>query len=170
MCVLSNGRFPLALVQSTPTPTEGPAQIVVHCERHRHRRLRAHHLRLRADVWHFRHALGVQHARTDAEYGFWGCEYRADPNNQLFGHLDQVLDNGGGVVLLRYPLCGVIYQRFDDGSDRLLRLSLDEAESILPSSEWTVVPWQRLATHHLRHSKTFCADSGRSAWPHSVSR
>jgi hypothetical protein len=35
---------------------------------------------------------------------------------------------------------GVIYKPFDDGSDRLLRLSLDEAESILPSSEWTVVP------------------------------
>lgn len=100
-----------------------------------HRHLRAHHLRPRADVWHVRQALGVQHARTDAEYGFWGCDYRADPNNHLFGHLDQVLDNGGGVVLLRYPLCGVIYQPFDDGSDRLLRLSLDEAESILPSSE-----------------------------------
>jgi hypothetical protein len=51
-----------------------------------------------------------------------------------------VLDDGGGVVLLRCPLCGVIYQPFDDGSDRLLRLSLDEAESILPSIEWTVVP------------------------------
>ena len=96
--------------------------------------------RLRADVWHFRQALGVQRARTDAEYGFWGCDYRADPNNHLFGHLNQVLDNGGGVVLLRCPLCGVIYQPFDDGSDRLLRLSLDEAESILPSIEWTVAP------------------------------
>jgi hypothetical protein len=140
MRVQSDGRFPLALVQVHRRPPSDRHRSSSIANATGHRRLRAHHLRLRADVWHFRQALGVQRARTDAEYGLWGCEYRADPNNHLFGHLDQVLDNGGGVVLLRCPLCGVIYQPFDDGSDRLLRLSLDEAESILPSSEWTVVP------------------------------
>ena len=35
--------------------------------------------------------------------GSGAASTRADPNNHLFGHLNQVLDNGGGVVLLRYP-------------------------------------------------------------------
>jgi hypothetical protein len=26
------------------------------------------------------------------EYAFWGCECCADPNNHLFGHLEQICD------------------------------------------------------------------------------
>jgi hypothetical protein len=140
MCVQSNGRFPLALVQVHRRPPRDRHRSSSTANATGHRHLRAHHPRLRADVWHFRQALGVQRARTDAEYGFLGCGYRADPNNHLFGHLNPGAPTMAAALFSCAVRYGVIYKPFDDGSDRLLRLSLDEAESILPSSEWTVVP------------------------------
>ena len=75
------------------------------------------------------------------KYEVWGCDYCADPNNQLFGHLDhQICDGSGGVVLLRCPLCESIYEPSGRGNDEFRRLSLDEAANVLPVNQWTVVP------------------------------
>jgi hypothetical protein len=38
--------------------------------------------------------------------GSFGCEYCADEDNRSFGHLDQLCDESGGVVVLRCPRCG----------------------------------------------------------------
>jgi hypothetical protein len=71
----------------------------------------------------------------------WGCDYCADPNNnRLFGHLDQICDGSGGVVLLRCPLCESIYEPSDRGDDMFRRLSLEDATDVLPVNQWMVVP------------------------------
>jgi hypothetical protein len=77
---------------------------------------------------------------TNAQYAEWGCDYCADPNNHLYGHLDQITDEGGGVILLRCPLCQWIYQRADDGSDRFLRMTAEQAEAVLPMQLWRILP------------------------------
>ena len=78
--------------------------------------------------------------KTDAQYAEWGCDYCADPNNQLFGHLDQILDEGGGVALLRCPLCQCVYRPADDGSDRFFRMTMEQAEAVLPVQLWRILP------------------------------
>jgi hypothetical protein len=81
----------------------------------------------------------VKTDETDPQNGSWGCDYCADPNNHLYGHLGQVLDGGGGVVLVRCPLCQSIYQPAHDGSDHFLRMSTEQAEAVLPVAQWRVV-------------------------------
>lgn len=74
------------------------------------------------------------------QYAAWGCDYCAAPSNHLFGHLDQILDQVGGVVLVRCPLCQSIYQPADDGSDRFFPMTSEQAETVLPKQIWRVVP------------------------------
>ncbi len=77
---------------------------------------------------------------TDAQNAEWGCDYCADPDNHLYGHLDQILDQGGGVVLLRCPRCQRVYQPADDGSDRFFHLTMDQAKAVLPMQLWRILP------------------------------
>jgi hypothetical protein len=76
---------------------------------------------------------------NEPQYASWGCEYCADPNNHLYGHLDQILDSDDGVVLLRCPLCRSAYQPSDSGIDVFLRLTAEQAETVLPASVWQIV-------------------------------
>jgi hypothetical protein len=79
--------------------------------------------------------------RSDGpQFELWGCDDCADPNNHLFGHVDQILDATGGVVLIRCPLCQTIYEPTYDGTDRFVRLTADQAENVLPMRLWRVVP------------------------------
>ena len=77
---------------------------------------------------------------TNAQRAEWGCAYCADPNNHQYGHLDQILDEGGGVILLRCPRCQWIYQRADDGSDRVFQVTMEQAEAVLPMQLWRILP------------------------------
>jgi hypothetical protein len=74
------------------------------------------------------------------QYEIWGCDYCADPNNHLFGHLDQICDSSGGAVLMRCPLCKSIYEPSGRGDDEFRRLSEDDAANVLPLNQWTVIP------------------------------
>jgi hypothetical protein len=69
-----------------------------------------------------------------------GCDYCADPNNHSYGHLDQILDEAGSVVLVRCPSCESIYQPADDGSDRFFRMTMQQAEAVLPMQLWRTLP------------------------------
>ena len=91
---------------------------------------------------------------TGVQYEAWGCDYCADPDNHLYGHLDQILDEGGGVVLLRCPLCQSIYQSAEEGSDQFLRMTMEQAEAVLPMRLWRVVP-----------GDAWAARSHRRGWP-----
>ena len=80
-----------------------------------------------------------RHRSHGPEDEFWGCDYCAEPDNRLYGHLDQICDETGGVVLLRCPLCQSISQPSYHGGGEVRALSLDEAAAVLPLRAWHVV-------------------------------
>jgi hypothetical protein len=65
--------------------------------------------------------------------GSFGCEYCADKDNRFFGHLDQLCDESGGVVVLRCPRCGSFYE-FDDLGRETVRLTVEQARERLPGA------------------------------------
>lgn len=69
----------------------------------------------------------------------YGCEFCADAGNRAYGHLDQVSDQDGGVVLLRCPECRSLYRPSDSGGD-VVAVTPDEAATVLPAERWTVTP------------------------------
>lgn len=78
----------------------------------------------------------VHHGPVSTGFDVYGCEYCADSDNRQFGHLDQLCDESGGVLLLRCPLCSTFY-RADDATTRL---TVSEADTLLPPPQRTVVP------------------------------
>ena len=61
----------------------------------------------------------------------FGCEFCADDHNRWFGHVPQIGDDPErGMVLLRCPRCGAVYENTMVGSDRTRRLSLQQARQL----------------------------------------
>lgn len=76
-------------------------------------------------------------ARASARYPRdvvnFGCDYCADDQNRFFGHVEQVADNEErGMILIRCPRCGALYENTPAGEDRTRRLTDDEAEALFP--------------------------------------
>jgi hypothetical protein len=65
----------------------------------------------------------------------FGCDYCADAQNRLFGHVTQVASNPDtGLVLIECPRCQSLYQNTPHGPDRTRKLSVAEAAEAFP--EW----------------------------------
>jgi len=60
-----------------------------------------------------------------------GATTAADEDNRFFGHLEQLCDDTGGVVVLRRPRCGSFYE-FDDLGCETIRLTPAQARARLP--------------------------------------
>jgi hypothetical protein len=70
--------------------------------------------------------------RTDGDFG---CEYCADDQNRLFGHLTQVgSSEDRGMILLRCPRCGAYYENTAGGYDQTRRLTPTEAQLLYPGA------------------------------------
>ena len=151
-----DGRFPLALVQVHRRPPRDRHRSSSTANATGHRRLRAHHLRLRADVWHSGKLLVCSVLGLTRSTGC-GAASTAPTRITTCSAIWTRGQTTAVFVLLRLPLCGVIYQPFDDGSDRLLRLSLDEVESICRAASGRSSP----ATSS--HPPTICGIERRSA-------
>jgi hypothetical protein len=57
----------------------------------------------------------------------FGCDYCADEQNRLYGHVAQVASSEDFGVLLRCPRCGTLYEDPMTGSDEMRRLTAEEA-------------------------------------------
>ena len=75
------------------------------------------------------------HSRSEAPEGIeFGCDYCRDDQNRLFGHVPQVgSDERRGMILLRCPRCGALYENTPRGTDRTRRLTEAEARELFPS-------------------------------------
>jgi hypothetical protein len=59
----------------------------------------------------------------------FGCDFCADEQNRLYGHVPQIAsDDDGRVILLHCPLCGAYYEDALWGLDKTRRLSSAEAQ------------------------------------------
>jgi hypothetical protein len=64
----------------------------------------------------------------------FGCDYCADWQNRLFGHVTQVAsDESRRMILLQCPRCGVLYENTALGPDETRRLTVDEARRLYPT-------------------------------------
>jgi hypothetical protein len=67
--------------------------------------------------------------RTD-----FGCEFCADDQNRLYGHVTQIgSDETRQMILLRCPRCGALYENTACGDDNTRRLSPAEANRLYPT-------------------------------------
>ncbi len=69
----------------------------------------------------------------------FGCDYCADDQNRLYGHVAQIgSDEVRRMLLLRCPRCGSFYENFPQGPgpalDMTRRLNEAEARALFP--EW----------------------------------
>jgi uncharacterized Zn finger protein len=64
----------------------------------------------------------------------FGCDYCADGQNRLHGHVTQIGSDERGLILLRCPRCGAFYENMAGGFDRTRRLTVDEARELFPGS------------------------------------
>jgi hypothetical protein len=65
----------------------------------------------------------------------FGCEYCADDGNRLYGHVMQIASSWErGMILIRCPRCGALYENTAGGFDRMRRLTPDEAAGLYPES------------------------------------
>jgi hypothetical protein len=63
----------------------------------------------------------------------FGCDYCRDDQNRLFGHVTQIgTDEQRGMILLRCPECGALYENTPGGPDDTRRFT--EAEGLFPGS------------------------------------
>jgi hypothetical protein len=61
----------------------------------------------------------------------FGCEFCAHPQNRWFGHVPQIaVDDERGLILLRCPRCGTLYENVPVGSDQSRRLTEEQAERL----------------------------------------
>jgi hypothetical protein len=71
-------------------------------------------------------------AETDFGHSF-GCDYCADWDNRMFGHVTQVSwSETRGRILIRCPRCGALYENAPEGEDETRRITEDEAISLYP--------------------------------------
>lgn len=67
--------------------------------------------------------------RTD-----FGCEFCADDQNRLYGHVTQIgSDETRQMILLGCPRCGALYENTACGDDNTRRLSPAEANRLYPT-------------------------------------
>lgn len=72
--------------------------------------------------------------RTGYALGNFGCEFCADDQNRLYGHIDQLAsDEARQMILLRCPRCGAFYENTPSGPDNTHRLQPDEASRLYPT-------------------------------------
>jgi len=72
-------------------------------------------------------------ALEDRQVDF-GCEYCADDQIRLCGHLPQIAsDESREMILLRCPRCGVLYENTPRRHDNTRRLSPSEADRLYPN-------------------------------------
>lgn len=65
----------------------------------------------------------------------FGCDYCAHAQNRWFGHVTQMgSDDVRGMILLRCPRCGALYENTPGGEDRMRRLTEDEARTLFPDA------------------------------------
>ena len=65
----------------------------------------------------------------------FGCSYCADEQNRWYGHVPQIgSSEERGLILLRCPRCGALYENTAGGYDRTRRLTTDEAALLYPGS------------------------------------
>jgi hypothetical protein len=70
--------------------------------------------------------------KTEFEHSF-GCDYCADLENRLYGHVTQVSwSDDRHKILLRCPRCGALYENTPEGEDETRRLTEEEAVSLYP--------------------------------------
>lgn len=64
----------------------------------------------------------------------YGCDYCADDANRFYGHVTQVAtDEDRGLILLRCPRCGALYENTAGGFDETRRLTVLEAQQAFPT-------------------------------------
>jgi hypothetical protein len=65
----------------------------------------------------------------------FGCDYCADDQNRWFGHVTQIgSSEESGLILLRCPRCGALYEDSPVGVVRTRRLTASEAADLYPGS------------------------------------
>jgi hypothetical protein len=65
----------------------------------------------------------------------FGCDYCADYQNRNYGHVTQIgSDPRRGMILIRCPMCGVLYENSGKGEDETRRLDEVEARFIYPGA------------------------------------
>jgi hypothetical protein len=70
--------------------------------------------------------------RRDQPVDF-GCDFCADDQNRWFGHLPQVATNEEtGLILIRCPRCGWLYEDAAGGDDQTQHLTAAEARERFP--------------------------------------
>jgi hypothetical protein len=79
-------------------------------------------------------STGRHNARMGKRHGVdFGCEYCADDQNRLYGHVTQIgSSEERSMILLRCPRCGALYENTPGGKDRTRRLTVAEAEQLYP--------------------------------------
>jgi hypothetical protein len=61
----------------------------------------------------------------------FGCDYCADDINRFYGHVTQIgTDEERGLILLRCPRCGAMYENTAGGYDETRRLTVEEATGL----------------------------------------
>jgi hypothetical protein len=64
----------------------------------------------------------------------YGCDYCADDDNRLYGHVQQVAsDEDRGFILLQCPRCDALYENTPGGFDETRRLTMLEARRAFPT-------------------------------------
>jgi hypothetical protein len=65
----------------------------------------------------------------------FGCDHCADWQNRNFGHVTQIrTDPDRGMILIKCPTCGTLYENSVEGEDLTRRLEEVEARIIYPGS------------------------------------
>jgi len=65
----------------------------------------------------------------------FGCDYCRDDQNRFFGHVTQIgNDAARGMILLRCPRCGALYENGPKGADITRRLTEAEANHLFPDA------------------------------------
>jgi len=65
----------------------------------------------------------------------FGCDYCEDDQNRFYGHVKQLAaDDERGMILLRCPRCGTLYENAPVGEDQTRRLSEAEARQLFPGA------------------------------------
>lgn len=65
----------------------------------------------------------------------FGCDYCEDNQNRWYGHVKQIGSNEErGMILIRCPKCGALYENTPFGEDQTRRLGEDEARRLFPDA------------------------------------
>jgi hypothetical protein len=65
----------------------------------------------------------------------FGCDYCADDQSRFYGHITQISSNEERrTILLRCPRCGALYENTPAGTDRMRRLTPEEARELFPGA------------------------------------